>query len=235
MFLDLTKRLSTQHLPYGEQTKQRCPWKESPSTVLLNLPTELLLYLETFLSLASLVALRLTHPLFHYTLARPDLSLKALSELDNCARIAIITHYSEFGSHRLMERRCALCKQRYPASYFPVTAVQDWGARIPTDQIWKRSIFLSRIHTQLPEVSLRVCKWHQWLLYSDLAAPLLPRSRTAMYTQEETLCLHCGTFRSRSGCTCDCDSCGTRAVKTYARVERRIESCGTTDVCGDGK
>jgi len=200
---------------------------------------ELLFHLETFLPLASLVALRLTHPHFHYTLTRPSLSLKVLSGLDDCARLAIITHFSEFGTHNFAERRCAFCKQRCPASYFPVLAARDRISRKTSRvDIWNDVLANPVIRkAQLPDelqFPERICKWHHGFLQSMLRAPLLSWSHGGVYLKKETLCLHCGTIKSRGGCICDCDSCGTRTVIIHTRAVGKRESCDTWSICEGG-
>ena len=44
--------------------------------------------------------------------------------------------------------------------------------------------------------------------------------REGWYAADEAMCYHCGAVRRWRECGCDCETCGSRSVRTYTRVVR---------------
>ncbi|KAF1987980.1 hypothetical protein K402DRAFT_38307 [Aulographum hederae CBS 113979] len=166
---------------------------------LLQLPPELVLTIGDHLGPASWVALRLSHPHFYHTLntstMRDLLLLKGqkLRELDNCARLSILTNIFEFGKDKseITEQRCALCKEVYPSSLFDSEAPDPVTSRVLRE---RNASPAPRGRSLTPQASLRrtgqpwlkrigslelpphICGWHRGRFVRTLSVAQIPNS-----------------------------------------------------------
>lgn len=181
------------------------------SPPLLCLPPELILEISDYLPPDGILALKFTHPVLYTTLPL-DIRLRNVT-LSNCARLAIRT-YLRRPDPRPSHMRCILCKTVYPANLF---SSSNSPACIPI------SFSNSTLNTDVVELPRRFCAWHVGRLARIIHTK--PGGRNEWVSQTEEMCMHCGAVQQWGKCECDCDSCGSRAVRTYTRYLNNNHEC----------
>lgn len=157
-----------------------------------------------------ILALKLTHPIFNATLPlAPRLKNTTLS---NCARMAIRTYLAR--DPHPTHIRCILCKITYPSSLFNSSSSP---ACAPL------SFLDSEPRPEVVELPQRFCAWHVGRLAKVVRTESGGRNEWA--SRRRKMCIHCGTIQGWGLCTCKCDSCGTRTVRTYMRYLNNNTEC----------
>jgi len=178
---------------------------------LLDLPLELLLEIHNYLPPDAILSLKLSHPVLNS--AFPSLSQLGDKALTNCARFAIERHRArrdESPSHF----RCILCKQVYPTCMF---ASSSSPACLPL------SFVNGAPRPQVVELPPLYCAWHVGRLARVIRTGL--GGRNEWVSDVRKMCMHDGCIQGWSSCSCDCDSCGYRMIRTYTRYLNNSIEC----------
>lgn len=201
----------------------------TPTPPLFRLPAELIVQISTNLQLPALLAFKLATRHTYFTLPAIKPSTQELRALSTCARLALSKHLQ----FRQLQKRCALCKHRYPPHLFQ-------QEKTPQEEQVEREKVLEKGHSYLGgpgmvEIPRDVCLWHQSrfvTVYAEVRTYLDRRfpevSETGWYSRLERLCLHCDAFMPlEPTLSCDdCDTCGFREVRTFFRFEDCRDRCG---------
>jgi hypothetical protein len=169
---------------------------------LLRLPPELILEIADRLPLDAILSLRITHPFFNNALL-PASRYKS-STRSKCARLAL-RNYLAPPNPTPSHIRCIFCKSRYPMAQFN-------SSRSPACMTSPRVNGQSAETVKLPH---RFCAWHVGQLVNEIDDK--DNAREEWRSAMRDMCMHCGAVRGWEECTCKCDSCGSRRVRTYTR------------------
>lgn len=180
------------------------------SLPLLSLPPELIYEIADHLPPDAILALKLTHPKLNETL---DLANRTKgAKFSSCARLAIRTYLSK----RVLKpshMRCILCKAVYPVALFSSSSSP---ACVPL------SFVDDDPQLDVIELPQRFCAWHVGRLAKIIHTEKDGRNEWVSSIRE--MCMHCGTVKGWGDCKCNCDSCGSRRVRTYTRyLNNKIE------------
>jgi hypothetical protein len=177
---------------------------------ILDLPPEMVLEICNHLPLDGTLAMKLTHPILYRTIPlTPRLKNTTLSD---CARLAIRTYLSR-PTPKPARIRCILCKAVYPVSSFnssnsPACAPASLGPQ-----------------TQVIELPQRLCAWHVGRLARIIHTG--PQGLNMWVSNMADMCIHCGAVQAWTKCSCNCDSCSFRPVRTYTRYLNNEIECRT--------
>lgn len=178
---------------------------------LLDLPLDLLYDICDYLPPDALLALRLTQRDLYYAVPSPP-RLK-LATLSKCSRTAIRTYLAN-PAENTSHTRCILCKAVYPKSIFSSNSSPACIPNPHSDSGERLEV------VELPD---RFCAWH----VGRLARVVHTKGdgRNEWTTRLRQMCMHCGSIKGWSDCTCTCDSCGIREVRTYTRYLNNSTEC----------
>ena len=203
-------------------------------TTLLSLPPELLWKISEFLTPSARAAFKLTCRRVY--VGTPSLDLNK-SAVDNCTYQAI-NGFLEFNKD---QRRCILCKRRYPNDLF-----SDDNAKPNLEDERRQTDFILRHSVDslggpgMINSPPGCCGWHKSNLHRVIDASdanfvgvfaSIPAAQTLSgsykwTSKTETMCFHCGKVKAWTKCNCDCESCGESAVRTYTRLVRQQRDLG---------
>jgi len=225
---------------------------------ILDLPTELLVEISQYLHLPARLAFKISEKYIYLTLPAIKPSQQDLSTLSQCAAYAISNHML-FDKDR---KCCALCKQWYPNHLFGSTTnrtvpqEEDELERVLRDgHSWLGGPGM----VELPE---DICAWERSRFVSllELHPPRMGNHKVRVKDNEEAclgwlsklecVCMHCGNVKvprhsrisgypiRNSTCICDCDTCGSREIRTYVQdvlkdQNRRCKSVIWKDAKGE--
>jgi hypothetical protein len=185
-----------------------------------SLPPELLIEITTYLALPAHLAFKISTRHLYLSLPSIRPTSKILLALSDCARYALYC-CMQFDRAR---RCCGLCKQWYPNRLFKSIESRT----IEYEELERRKVLRSG-HGDLGGPGMvdlpdGLCAWEmpRFVQFRDM-----PGTRyTTWYTRTEKICMCCGQVviisfdprYSKALCTCRCDTCGTRDVRTFVRV-----------------
>ncbi|KAF2003148.1 hypothetical protein P154DRAFT_111652 [Amniculicola lignicola CBS 123094] len=183
----------------------------SPTINLLCLPPELIYEIADYLAPDGILALKLTHPFFDATLPLEQL-MKGI-EVSTCTRHAIRT-YLTCPVPPPTHLRCIFCKSTYPVALFSSSS---------SPLCMPMSTINDNIPREVVELPNRFCAWHVGRLAKVIRTGAGGRNEWVSTLKE--MCMHCGEISGWGTCTCSCDSCGVRTVRTYARYLNNDREC----------
>lgn len=175
---------------------------KTPGLSLNSLPPELILCIRDYLPPDGILALKLTNrPLFN-TLPLDSCSVRG--PLSGCARLAVRAYLSK-PNPSPSHLRCILCKSIYPANMFESS---NSPAVAPT-------LVSNAEQTDVLELPERLCLWHVGRFAR--AIPNSSEGSNKWVCTVDKMCMHCGNIQGWAKCSCRCDSCPFRVVKSYTR------------------
>jgi hypothetical protein len=169
---------------------------------LIDLPVELVAEIGSFLALDALLAMKLTHPRLSL---KTSLDAKVTKPISRCSHLSI-REYLVDPYLAQPRQRCVLCKAVYPRSMF--RSVDDGTDMLLAD---------------LLELPYRICLWH--ISSMTRLVQTKPGGKNGWVSQLETMCMHCGSIQSWNRCSCECDSCGLREIRTFTRFLNNQKEC----------
>lgn len=178
--------------------KPRVSTMASSTTAILSLPPELILSIGDYLPPDCILALKLTHRDFDYMLPPPP--MRKHREGAECARLFSLSHLSRDSSRR----RCILCKAIQDLRFFDATGTP---AEVPASIVQAAQ----RIeHIPYPQ---GLC-WKEAGRFLKIIRTG-PGGRSGWTSQEDTVCMHCGSVQGWNKCDCKCGTCSRQLVRTY--------------------
>jgi hypothetical protein len=190
-----------------------------PPANIHSLPSELLIEIATYLALPAHLAFKISTRHLYLNLPHRKPTPQALLALSNCAKYALYCHV-QFDKDR---RCCALCKQWYPNRLLNYTK-----SRTIEDEELERRKVLRDGHGVLGGPGMidlpdGICAWETSRAVQFRGMP--DSRQTSWYTRIEKVCMCCGDVvatsfdprYSKGLCTCGCDTCGNRDLRTFVR------------------
>lgn len=175
------------------------------------LPPELIYEIADYLPPDCILALKLTHPILNATL--PLTRWINRTPPSKCARLSIRTYLSK-PVPRPSHIRCILCKNVYPAAIFSSSSSP---ACLPV------SVTNGLPHPEVIDLPQRFCSWHVGRLTKIIHTG--SGGRNEWISTMKDMCMHCGSVRGWSDCSCQCGSCGIRSVRVYTRYLNNKVEC----------
>lgn len=202
--------MDSENLVPSHSTTLQDNGEAAPVPYLPCLPQELKDSIAEHLPPDGILAMRLTHPALRQVRLPPRLRNTARSK---CERIAIQTYLSK-PELNPTHMRCLYCKELYPVKQFNSSSS---SACVP---LQSSDIGL---HPGVVELPQRLCAWHVGRLAKIIHTGKGGRNEWVSNMRE--MCMHCGTICGWGECTCKCDSCWFRTVRTYTRYLNNNVEC----------